>query len=307
MPDADVQLSLDLPLDSPLAGKVKNDRTMMIFNFFALARERVTKLPPYDDGRVKIEVKGTEEGVANIWDKEVLIYLASLIQDKANRGNAISAVVTFTAHDFFRITGTRANGQAYDRLEESLRRLKSTTVFTNIETGGEGEDSGFSWVTGYKIQYRRGSGGEKVMKSISVELCPWIYRAICDGRMLTYDHRYFDLGPIEKRLYEIARAHCGGQPGFKINLENLHRRVGTTMSLRHFKAELVKLTKRKLPLPEYGLILVDPAARAAERAKAPPPNGRTPLKRWLVFFFPTGRLSQMPVIEDVPELPDHDL
>jgi len=40
----------------------------MAYNFFALTKERQTKLPRYDDGKYSIEVKGTEDGVATIWD-----------------------------------------------------------------------------------------------------------------------------------------------------------------------------------------------------------------------------------------------
>jgi hypothetical protein len=70
------QLCLDPSLDSPLLGKIKNDRTIMVFSFFSLMREKVTELPVYDDGRIRIEVTGTKHGVANIWDKELLIYIA---------------------------------------------------------------------------------------------------------------------------------------------------------------------------------------------------------------------------------------
>jgi plasmid replication initiation protein len=82
------QLSLMLAVDSPLIGKVKNDRSLMVWNFFALTKERVTELSPYRDGNVFIEVKGTRSGVATIWDKEILIYVASLMMDKVNRGEA---------------------------------------------------------------------------------------------------------------------------------------------------------------------------------------------------------------------------
>ena len=67
--------------------------------------------------------------------------------------------------------------------------------------------------------------------------------------MLTYDSRYFQLRPLEKRLYEIARAHVGNQPGFKMGIEKLRLRVGTSHDLRHFKSELVKISKRKHPAP----------------------------------------------------------
>src|SRR3954452_8886576 len=139
----DGQLALDLTRDSPLIGRVKNDRTLMVWNFFSLSRERVSELPTYDDGRVRIEVSGAKYGVATIWDKEILIYLASLVQDKLNRGEEVSPRLVFTAHDICRVTGSVVGGSAYRRIAEGLRRLQGTQIITNIETGGAGEDQAF--------------------------------------------------------------------------------------------------------------------------------------------------------------------
>ena len=69
----DFQMDL---FDSPMGGRVKNDRTLMVWSFFGLGRQKTQRLPTYDDGTVRIEVYGTpEHGVANMWDKEILIYL----------------------------------------------------------------------------------------------------------------------------------------------------------------------------------------------------------------------------------------
>jgi plasmid replication initiation protein len=301
------QLALDLSVDSPLIGKVKTDRRLMVWNFFSLTRDRVTELPVYDDGQVRIEVTGSKHGIATIWDKEILIYLASLVQDKINRGEQVSPTLTFTAHDVCRVIGVKVAGTAYDRIEQGLLRLQSTTVRTNIETGGEGADEAFSWILRYKIHYRRGRTGEKVMRAIEVELCPWVYRAILKDRwMLTYNHKYFELPPLEKRLYEIARAHVGKQAGFKMNLEKLRLRVGTTNDLRRFKAELLKISKRKQPLPDYGLSVIDPRLARMLDAKAAAPLKRAPLKSLLVYFFSTDRLSVIPAPSVAPMV-DNDL
>ena len=84
-------------------------------------------------------------------------------------------------------------------------------------------------------------------------MCSWLYRAVVkDGRILTYDSRYFDLGPLEKRLYEIARAHCGKQRGFKMGLEKLRRRVGYGQGpedLKYFKRDILALAKKSRHCP----------------------------------------------------------
>ena len=38
-------VQLDLSLDSPLMGKAKNERTLMVYSWFALTREKQTELP----------------------------------------------------------------------------------------------------------------------------------------------------------------------------------------------------------------------------------------------------------------------
>jgi plasmid replication initiation protein len=281
---------LSLKLNSPLIGKVKNDRTMMVWNFFSLTKERVTELPVYDDGMVRIEVRGTSLGVATIWDKEVLIYIASIIQDRINRGEATSETVTFTAHDFFRVTGSQAAGPNYDRLIAALGRLQGTQIITNIKTGGRGETRGFSWVADFEVQYRERKTGTKEMKSVTVTICDWMYRAIkIDGRMLTYHPGYFNLAPLERRLYEIARAHCGNQAAFKINIEKLRLRVGSDMELKSFKRKLVQIAAADNALPEYGISVFDPRRPGGIiDPTRPAPTGRTPLKQWMVLFYRIG-------------------
>ena len=284
---------LSLCLDSPMLGRVKNDRTMMVFNFFSLSRERVDALPVFEDPSlgVRIEVRAKGTGVATIWDKQVLIYVASLMLDKIARGEPVSQRFNFTAHDYFRVCRVSAGGSSYDVLEGALERLQGTQVKTNIETGGEGEDGAFSWISSYKIQYRRDKDtGGKAMKSVTVDLCDWLYRAIIrDGRMLTYNPAYFDLAPLERRLYEVARAHCGNQAGFRINLEKLRRRVGSDMEPKKFKQYLMRLQAKRHALPDYYILL----GYKGGVFRTGRPNPRVPLKSVMVMFGRTDRMKDL--------------
>ncbi|MDB5369740.1 MAG: hypothetical protein JWP20_1298 [Roseomonas sp.] len=293
------------PTDSPLVGKVKGDRNTMRYNFFSLRREKETELPRYDDGTAWIEVVGTKHGVASIWDKELLVYSASLLADKLNRGEKLQPRITFTAHDFFITTGSTPGGSAYERLEESLARLKSTFIRTNIETGGEGEDRGFGWLDEYKILYRRGRDGQKQMRAIELTLCAWLFRAIVqDKHFLTYTPKYFELPPVAKRLYEIARS--GPPCGFRMNLTKLRNRVGTTQDLRRFKSEIAAYANHKRSLPDYGIALIDPRLRRALDKGFPKPAGQTPLKAWMVAFYPTSNITSLEPLETMPMLEEDE-
>jgi plasmid replication initiation protein len=227
------------------------------------------------------------------------------MQERVNRGEKPNRTFRFTANDFFRITGTKPTGGAYDRIEAILTRLKSTTIKTNLldDDGEGGETSAFSWIDDYKIRWRKNKNGEKTMQAVAVELGSRLYRAILKNkRILTYDAKYFQLKPLDKRLYEIARAHVGEQSGIRFNIEKLRQRVGTQSDLRRFKAELVKITKRKVQLPGYALTLIDPRIKRSLDRKAPAPSGRTPLKSYEVFFFRTDRLNRLPMPDQVPTI-----
>jgi plasmid replication initiation protein len=275
--------------DSPLVGSVKNARTMMVWSFFSLGRDRVTELPVYNDGKVWIEVTGTKHGVPTMLDKEVLIYIVSLIQDKMNRGEQTSRVITFKANDFFSRTGRKPAGSAYNWLEEALVRLKGTLIRTNISAGDgtSGSDEGFSWIDRYRFRYTKSETGEKIGDTVVVLLSDWLYGLVTGGNhVLTYDTGYFSLKPLERRLYEVARAHCGRQDGFRMNIEKLRLRCGSDAPLKEFKRMLTNIqAARKFGLIEYGFVIRDP--RAARLSPSDPQmKRRTPLKAYEVFFYP---------------------
>jgi plasmid replication initiation protein len=263
-----------LPLDSPLRGQVQNDRWVMAYQFFHLDRTLRDWPIEYDDGKVKITVTGSP--IATMYDLEVLIYIVSLMAQRLERGEQVERTFAFSAGDFFRVAGIADSGSAYYRIEGALDRLQGTKVRTNIVTGGERTKEGFSWVDSYKLVYKEDTG---VLERVTVTICEWLWRAIkMDNNKFIYDPCYFDLPPLEKRLYEMARAHCG-QRGFRMWLDNLQRRVGSQDELRRFKSKLKAIAARKRPLPGYCLALKD-----FEIRNAAPKRGR-PAKRTMVLFW----------------------
>jgi plasmid replication initiation protein len=260
--------------DSPLRGKVRGQRSVMAYPFFHLGKTAPTReVLRYDDGQVRIEVAPGPAGIATIYDKDLILYIASLMAEKLRRGELRpdeakpDREFTFTAHDFFRVAGRDTAGKAYDRLLQMLQRLQGTQVRTNIEMAGEGTDGVFSWIDAVNTRYRRNAKKEKELVSVSVTLCAWLYRGILnDSRMLTFADEYFDLAPLERRLYEIAKAEDVDEAGWSISIEDLHARVGTRGLLRHFGQFLAEMAQTQR-LIEFDIGLHRPVVETQRRGR----------------------------------------
>src|SRR3546814_20897664 len=92
-------------------------------------------LPIYKTESVSIEIGPGPRVVATSYDKEVLLYIASLLVSKLDAGEAVAQDFNFTAHDLFRVTGVNGSARSYSRLSDALERLQGTQIKTNIEAG----------------------------------------------------------------------------------------------------------------------------------------------------------------------------
>jgi plasmid replication initiation protein len=104
---------VDLFLDSLVNAPLKDDRALMEFPFFSLEKRPRMEPLVYDDGKVQIRISPGEKGIATIWDKDLLIYIASLINDKIERGADVSRTVAFTAHDFLLLAQRGTSNASY--------------------------------------------------------------------------------------------------------------------------------------------------------------------------------------------------
>ena len=266
MTETQVDLFLDQLIDAPL----KDERALMEFPFFSLQkRPRMTPFV-YDDGTVKIEIAPGSKGIANIWDKDILIYLASLLNDKIERGGEVSRTIRFPAYDFLQATGRGSGKQAYELFLDSLYRLRSTNIVTSIEAGDQKERRGFGWIETWRVIERTNSKGVKVMAAVEVTLNDWMFRSIVkDRRVLTINRNYFALKKgLERRLYELARKHVGNQKEWYIGLAKLAEKCGTSQKTRQFKADLKKIIEADT-IPDYRAELVlDPSSARGKALQA---------------------------------------
>ena len=246
-------------LDSPLVGEIRGERSLMAFPFFALSKNAWMKPLAYATPTVSIEVRPSARGVATIYDKEIVLYIASLMASKIDEGAAVSQDFTFTAHDLFSVTGSNHSARSYSRLADALERLQGTQIKTNIEAGGEGEDGFFSWLSEARLQYARSGKGEKRLKAVKVRLCDWLFRAILrDRQVLDYASTYFQLGPIERRIYEVARSTCADGEPLEMDLQTLKLQIGFQNPLSNFRIAMRQIAAANA-IPDYDINLIEDA------------------------------------------------
>ncbi|SNB66516.1 Replication initiator protein A [Arboricoccus pini] len=256
---------VDLFLDSIVNAPLKDDRALMEFPFFSLQKTPRLKPLVYDDGKVKIEVRPGERGIATIWDKDVLIYVASIINDRLERNLPVDRTIRFSAHNFLQVTGRGSGKRAYELLLDAFFRLRSTTIVTTIESAELKERRGFGWIETFRIIERKTKTGKKVMAACEITLNDWMFRAIAqDRRVLTIHPGYFDLSMgLKRRLYELARKHCGYQERWVISLPRLIDKCGSVLEPRFFKPQLRKVIEDD-DLPDYHISMnFDPREREA--------------------------------------------
>lgn len=165
-----------------------------------------------------------------------------------NAGRTISRTVKLTAHDLLVATRRDTGGDSYARLRDGFERLAGTRITTNLVTGEQETTSGFGLIEGWEI-VRKSRGGRMI--SVTVTLSDWLFRAVQSKSVLTLSRDYFSLRkPLERRIYELARKHCGQQRRWRASVATLHTKAGSDAPLRVFRAALRRMIEDD-NLPDY--------------------------------------------------------
>jgi plasmid replication initiation protein len=157
-------------------------------------------------------------------------------------------VLHLRAHDLLVATNRETSGDGYRRLREAFERLAGTRITTNIATGGVEVTTGFGLIEAWQI-LRKARGGRMV--SVSVTLSDWLFRAVLAKSVLTLSRDYFRLRkPLERRVYELARKHCGRQPEWRVSVEVLLKKSGSARPRRVFR-KMIRDMIAADTLPDY--------------------------------------------------------
>ena len=237
-----------------LGAMPKHDLASMEHPLFSLSTRPDRRILSYQHNDTEVTVIPSVKGRATIFDADILIFCISQLMDALNAGQAVSRTLTLTAHDLLKATQRETSVDSYRRLRDAFERLAGTRITTNITTGPKDDPievtTGFGLIEGWEIVRRTRAGR---MVSVSVTLSEWLYRAVLSKSVLTLNRAYFDLRkPLERRIYELARKHCGHQPEWRVSLETLLKKSGSASPRRVFRA-MVREIIRADTLPDYTL------------------------------------------------------
>lgn len=152
------------------------------------------------------------------------------------------------AHDLLVDTNRETSGDGYKRLRDAFERLVGTRITTNMVTGGQEVTTGFGLIESWQI-VRASKGGRMV--SVSVVLSEWLFRAVESKSVLTLSTDYFRLRkPLERRIYELARKHCGRQKSWRVSVEVLLKKSGSASPRRVFR-KMIRDMIAADHLPDY--------------------------------------------------------
>lgn len=234
----------------------KGDMASMEHPIFALSTRPDITVREYEHRDVKVMVTPSVKGLATVHDRDVLIYCISQIIRALNDGRKVSKAVRFQASDMLKATNRMTTGRHYDLLRASLERLRGTTISTNIVTGGQQVFRTFGLIESAEIVRETYEGR---MQEIEIVLSDWVFNAIQAKEVLTLSRDYFRLRkPLERRLYELARKHCGMQREWRIGLELLQKKCGSSSHVNRFRhsiKQIIDEDQESAHMPDYTIRL----------------------------------------------------
>lgn len=270
----DPQFDLFVPFiaDMPL----RDQRETMERPFFSLAKRKRLKPIEYTspNGELFVNVfPNAEFGMATIWDADILIWAASVLNNLRKQGvNDLPRTLSLQPYDLLKTICRDTGGQEYRRLREALGRLQATTIVTNIRVKKGKKQRQFSWIESWTDLVEEDTERSRGM---TLTLSDWFYEGILmDGGLLSIDPAYFGItGGRERWLYRVARKHAGGagEDGFAISLPTLFEKSGAEGTYRRFKFEIQAIIRRNdLPGFDLGLELKagEPALRMTRQNQA---------------------------------------
>ncbi|MEL6216982.1 MAG: replication initiator protein A [Pseudomonadota bacterium] len=244
---------LDIKDSSP-----RDDLASMEHPFYSLSVKPDLRELEYENNGRRLRVIPSGIGLPTIMDKDIILYAISKLTHQKNAGIEIDQWVEMSAHEVMVAVNWNTARQDYKRLENALVRLRSTTFVSDIETGGELQTKGFGIIEEFEVERRNEKG--KIgpfgrMSKIRIKLSSWTFNAVKAGEVLAINPLYFRLRrPLERRIYELARKHCGDQESWRIGFDRFQKKVGSNAPAKKFRY-FIKEIIADGHIPDYMLSL----------------------------------------------------
>jgi plasmid replication initiation protein len=230
---------------------VKDVMQEMEHPFYSLSKKPDTAVRRYEHKGNWIEITPSVKGLATIYDKDILIYCISQLMAKIKRSEPVSQRVRISSHDLLIFTNRGTSGRDYMALIEALDRLEGTRIRTNIVTGENEQIDGFGLIDASSIRRKHGLDGRLLW--CEIKLSDWVFNAIRAQEVLTLHRDYFRLRkPIERRVYELARKHCGQQDEWRVRLVTLLKKSGSQSPEKRFR-QMIRHLVNHGHLPDYSV------------------------------------------------------
>jgi plasmid replication initiation protein len=247
-----VQTPLEISRSLPGDPGAVDSPDLMGYPFFSLGESRRLVPIRYQSLGVTIKVEGTSgQGIATIWDADILIWAASQIFKARNEHTGTSRLLEATPAQILQFIGRGHSIEDHDRLRSALDRLQSTSISTSLRQLEGRRQHRFSWIG----EWKEHASSKGWSARISFLLPDWLYLGLLDGTVrLAFDPVYFALkGGLARWLYRIIRhsePHFGG-----LELMHLYGRSGILAWPADFARHVRRLaTEQSLPGYELGVI-----------------------------------------------------
>ncbi len=232
----------------------KGDVGSMEHPIFSLSTKPDIRPRRYEHNGLTVEIKPSVDGLATVHDRDILIYCISSLIKGMNEGKKPQQVVRFQASDLLKATNRMTTGRGYTLLKGAMERLAGTRISTNISTGGKEIFETFGLIERARIVRETRDGR---MQEVEIKLSDWVFNAIRAQEVLTLSREYFRLRkPLERRIYELARKHCGRQKEWRISMAVLQKKCGSGSTLREFRRLVSAIAKEDAEyghMPDYAI------------------------------------------------------
>lgn len=249
----------------------KDDMGSMEHPIFSLSTKPDCSVKEYDRNGIHITITPSVLGLATIHDKDILIYCVSQLVAKQNIGEPLHRVLHLKAYDLLVSTNRNTDGRGYEQLEAALDRLSGTRIKTNLKTNQESIKEGFGLIDSWRVV--RNTKSER-MSEIQITLSNWVFNAVLGREILTLSRDYFRLRkPLERRIYEIGRKHCGQKDEWSISIELLKTKCGSASENWEFRRLVSNICKEDAEhhhMPDYAISIQDDKVKFVNRKSMKP-------------------------------------